>query len=75
MGRPMLSDASIRAGWETQREDIRKQLLSRGFNKNSLDRAATNFIESMVFAKIPCTKPEAIKAAAKQYVRECECPH
>ncbi len=56
----MLSDACIRAGWEAERENIHKDLLARKFNPRSIDRVADNFIESMVFAKLPCTTPTGL---------------
>lgn len=66
----MLSESSIRKGWEAERENICKDLLAKKFSPKSIDRVADNFVESMVFAKIPCTTRTGVLAAAKQHERE-----
>ncbi len=62
----MLS-ACLRAGWEAERESIRKDLIERKFNPRSVERVIDNFINSMVFAKLPCTTTRGIAASAREH--------
>jgi len=67
----MLSEACIRAGWETQRASIKEFLLKeKKFNPRTVDKAVTTYIESVSFARLPCGKEEAIKAMFAEYVKE-----
>lgn len=64
----MLSDSCIRAGWEAERDSMRQFLIKeKKFNPKSVERCIDNFIESAVFAKIPCQSEAGITAAWKRY--------
>ena len=58
-----MSDACIRASWEAERENMRTFLSGKRFNPKYVDRVVSNFINSMVYAKIPCYSESGIKAA------------
>jgi hypothetical protein len=65
-----LNKEAIRASWEAERDSIRNYILTRKphpFNNTSADKFINNFIDSMVFADIPCTSHAGIAAAARQY--------
>lgn len=67
----MLSEQAIRASWEAERESMRKFLLEeKKFNPKSVEKFIANFINTMVFAKLPCTSMPGFQAASKQYARE-----
>jgi hypothetical protein len=67
----MLSDECIRAGWETQRASMREYLVKhRKFNPRTVDKVITNFIESAVFAKLPCAREESVKAMFARHAME-----
>jgi hypothetical protein len=65
-----LNKEAIRASWDVERDSIRNYILTRKphpFNNTSADKFINNFIDSMVFADIPCTSHAGIAAAARQY--------
>lgn len=69
-----LSESVIRAGWEAMREDMRADLLSgkipgtgKRFNPNSVEKFIDNFINSAVFAQLPCTNEKAVIAMFTRY--------
>jgi hypothetical protein len=68
----MLSDQAIRASWEAERESMREWLLKKKFNPNAVDKCINNFIESAVFAKLPCQSKAGVLAACGRYIRERE---
>lgn len=69
----MLSKSCLRAGWEAERESIRDFLVKeKKFNPRTVDKAVTNYIESVVFAGVPCKTKRGIEAAWRQYKRESE---
>lgn len=60
----MLSDQEIRASWEAERDSMHKWLITeKKFNPKSVDQFIDNYIESMVFAKLPCPSKAGIRAA------------
>lgn len=63
----MLTDAEIRASWEAEREELRKFCIEKKFNRKSIERFIDNYIESMVFAKLPCQSTAGIAAAWREY--------
>lgn len=66
-----LSDRCIRASWEVERTAIRNFLLEKKrFNSHRVDKFIDTYIDSMVFAKLPCTSKAGVIAAARQYARE-----
>ena len=66
-----LSSGCIRASWEVYREEMREWLLTeQKFNPRSVDRVIDNFVETMVFARIPSKTGAGIIAACKQFQRE-----
>lgn len=67
----MLTDACIRASWEVHRVSMRQFLLKeKKFNPKAVDRVIDNFINSMVFAKLPNESLDGIAAAWKVYKRQ-----
>lgn len=59
-----LSPEAIRSSWEAERASMRKFLLEKKrFNHKHVDRFIDTFIESMVFARLPCTSMDGILAA------------
>lgn len=66
-----LSDACIRASWEANRDAMQRFLLvEKKFNPKSIKKCIDNFIESMVFARIPSTTERGIHAAWETYKDE-----
>lgn len=65
-----LSAEAIRRSWLAERDSMRGFLTEKKFNPQSADKFISNFIESMVFARIPCTSRGGILAAAKQHAKE-----
>ena len=64
----MLTETEIRAGWEAERDSIRDFLVTqKKFNPKHVDKAVSNFIESAVFAKLPCQTERAVVAMFKEF--------
>ncbi len=60
----MLSYREIRASWEAERDSMRHFLLTeKRFNPKSVERFLNTYIDSMVFAKLPCTTKQRVRAA------------
>lgn len=67
----VLSEEVVRASWEAERDSIRAFLLiERKFNPKYVEKAVTNFIESMAFARIPCGTGAGIATSWRQFKRE-----
>lgn len=67
----MLSTNVIRASWEACRSEIIDMLIhEKKFNPKTAPKAADNFIESMVFAKLPNTSAKGIEAAYREFAGE-----
>lgn len=66
----MLSDDCIRASWEAERESLFTYLVEKKFNPKHIPRVISNFISSMVYAKLPCTSEAGVKAAYHCFVVE-----
>ena len=64
----MLNKDVIRAGWNAERQSIINHLIERKFNPKYVQKVASNFIDSMVFAGLPCTS----EAAQRAMLREIE---
>lgn len=63
-----LKDSVIRASWEAERHSMRKWLLKeKKFNPNAVEKFIDNYIDSMVFAKLPCGSEAGIKAAWTEF--------
>lgn len=66
-----LSEQCIRASWEIHRDEMRVWLLTeQKFNPKSVDRFIDNFVETMVFARIPSKTGAGIIAAWVQFQKE-----
>ena len=67
----MVSERAIRAGWEAERANIEKRMREEmKFNPKAIHKACDNFIDSMVFARIPCTTLKAIACACEIHQHE-----
>lgn len=66
-----LSEECIRASWEAERVGIREWCIKeKNFAPKRVDRFTNNFIDSMVYAGIPCGSRNGIVAAARRAIEE-----
>ncbi len=67
----VFADATIRASWIAEKESIRQFLIEqKKFNPKSVDKFIHNFVESMVFAKLPCQSRAGVRSAFQQFANE-----
>jgi hypothetical protein len=65
----MLTELEIRASWEAERDEIRAFCVEKKFNRKSIERFIDNYINSMVFARIPCPSKRGVLAAFRKRAR------